>query len=673
MAWNTHIPKFRRFVLQNFPFIEEDFDALTDYELICKVIEYLNQVITSQNEVIAEVGRFETDVNNEIDEFETNITNNFNRLEGLFNDLKSFVDNYFDNLDVQEEINNKLEQMAEDGTLQEIITAYIQSSVAWTFSSLSDALNATNLVNGSYVHILGYNSIGDGGDGYFHVRNKTVDEVEDGMFTYSYSDTLMFELVDNGTITTNQCGIFGDNTTDQTSKLQQFFAHDTENYTVKEGNYLVTGNLSLTSNSHISFEPDANIEFTGTSEDYFVFYMLNTSNIIIDNGSLSGNRLDHTPGSLSSGFLYAIMYSQNIVLNNCKAKDAWADGFYVGNSFTESPTQETKNIRLNNCTSITPGRSGFSVCSGENIILSNCETREPGTTPGAGLDIETEGNTTDYSSYVKLKDVLIENFKSYKSKYGISTYNNDHTYSNIVVINHISDEDDCGESVNIKEQGDIKFIGSIITKSKDHAVMVFNSSGTSNVYIKNILIDGCSADPATNSTGIDLYGSTNDSDTLKNITIDGVQYLNSYGVSNYAYLISQQHFKINNVIMKNIYLDETAPPIAFYNAGDVKFINCIIEKGTDTTISRYNIGNLITDSRELTANKNKNFYYPMPNGEYQFNLVNTGSGFANAIIFANDYTVTKGGVTQSNTFIGSSIDAIIKFRIIGNKAVIENS
>ena len=30
-------------------FIEKDFDALTDYGLLCKVVDYLNQVITNEN------------------------------------------------------------------------------------------------------------------------------------------------------------------------------------------------------------------------------------------------------------------------------------------------------------------------------------------------------------------------------------------------------------------------------------------------------------------------------------------------------------------------------------------------------------------------------------------------------------------------------------------------
>ena len=49
MAYNTKIPLFRRWVLQNFPFIEQDFDALTDYQLICKVVEYLNKCIETVN------------------------------------------------------------------------------------------------------------------------------------------------------------------------------------------------------------------------------------------------------------------------------------------------------------------------------------------------------------------------------------------------------------------------------------------------------------------------------------------------------------------------------------------------------------------------------------------------------------------------------------------------
>ena len=47
-------------------------------------------------------------------------------LQQLYLDLQNYVNNYFDNLDVQEEIDNKLDEMYEDGTLTEIIGDYIE-------------------------------------------------------------------------------------------------------------------------------------------------------------------------------------------------------------------------------------------------------------------------------------------------------------------------------------------------------------------------------------------------------------------------------------------------------------------------------------------------------------------------------------------------------------------
>lgn len=46
-------------------------------------------------------------------------------LQGLYEDLQNYVNHYFDNLDVQEEINHKLDQMVANGTLTELIGRYI--------------------------------------------------------------------------------------------------------------------------------------------------------------------------------------------------------------------------------------------------------------------------------------------------------------------------------------------------------------------------------------------------------------------------------------------------------------------------------------------------------------------------------------------------------------------
>lgn len=53
-----------------------------------------------------------------------------------FIDLRNYVDDYFENLDVQEEINNKLEQMVTDGSLQQLIDNY--------FSYLNERISELN-------------------------------------------------------------------------------------------------------------------------------------------------------------------------------------------------------------------------------------------------------------------------------------------------------------------------------------------------------------------------------------------------------------------------------------------------------------------------------------------------------------------------------------------------
>ena len=50
-----------------------------------------------------------------------NNANAITELQNLYVELKDYVDNYFTNLDVQEEINNKLDELVENGTLTNLI------------------------------------------------------------------------------------------------------------------------------------------------------------------------------------------------------------------------------------------------------------------------------------------------------------------------------------------------------------------------------------------------------------------------------------------------------------------------------------------------------------------------------------------------------------------------
>lgn len=127
-----------------------------------------------------------------------------------FVELKDFVDTYFENLDVQEEINNKLDAMVEDGTLQEIVGEYLNASAVWGFDSVADMTSSTNLINGSYARTLGFYTKNDGGGALYKIRNVTNDDVIDGAFIIEMGDSgdaLIAELIiENDTVNIRQLG-----------------------------------------------------------------------------------------------------------------------------------------------------------------------------------------------------------------------------------------------------------------------------------------------------------------------------------------------------------------------------------------------------------------------------------------------------------------------------------
>ena len=83
-------------------------DSLSYYELLCKVVDYLNKTME-------DVETLHGDVED---------------LHDAYVQLQDWVNDYFDNLDVQTEINNKLDSMASDGSLTNIISPFIPDLVS---------------------------------------------------------------------------------------------------------------------------------------------------------------------------------------------------------------------------------------------------------------------------------------------------------------------------------------------------------------------------------------------------------------------------------------------------------------------------------------------------------------------------------------------------------------
>ena len=76
-------------------------------------------------------------------------------LQNLFVELQTYVNDYFDNLDVQEEINNKLNDMAEDGSLYAIIKQYTDPIIEEQNERIETIVDTQNIkINANTTEIL---------------------------------------------------------------------------------------------------------------------------------------------------------------------------------------------------------------------------------------------------------------------------------------------------------------------------------------------------------------------------------------------------------------------------------------------------------------------------------------------------------------------------------------
>ena len=178
-------------------------------------------------------------------------------LQVLFTELQSYVNNYFDNLDVQDEINNKLDQMLEDGVLEQIIEQFLQLTSLICFDNVASMKASVNLANGSYARTLGYYSLNDGGSALYKVRTITNDDVVDEMMIISLNDnTLIAELIKNPSINIKQLGIKSDKTTDIGTVINSVQSVFNEIFLPK-GSYLLSTQITLTNQCNIICDDDA--------------------------------------------------------------------------------------------------------------------------------------------------------------------------------------------------------------------------------------------------------------------------------------------------------------------------------------------------------------------------------------------------------------------------------
>lgn len=262
-------------------------DSMTYYECLAWLVNYL------QNTVIPAV-------NNNAEAVE--------ELQAAFVSLKNYVDNYFENLDVQTEINNKLDAMAQDGTLADIISQYLNSTAIFCYDNVASMKSAENLVDGSYARTLGYYAKNDGGGALYKIRNITNDDVVDEGFiveiTADPQNNLVAELIiENNTVNVKQIGAKGDGVTDDKDVILNA-TNKVANIYLPTGSYKLSQKIDLSSKSVTIYGDGAKLGranyspktiIISPSGDY-AFKTAYPSNCYFSKLSFSGDGIDEMAG-----------------------------------------------------------------------------------------------------------------------------------------------------------------------------------------------------------------------------------------------------------------------------------------------------------------------------------------------------------------------------------------
>lgn len=351
--------RFRNFVIGNFPFLENDFDALTDYELFCKMVAYMRKSLER------------------LDGYQTQI-------DAFSVELKEF-ENYFNNLDVTEEVNAKLDEMVEDGTMEQLIAEYLQLTSMYVYNTVAELKAAENLVNNMFVKTYGYYSYNDGGGAYYKVRTKTLDDVVDDMFIIELdNEDVVAELMIDNSLLIAQLGI---NTTasNNTTKLQAAltYCNDNKHVELVINRQFTVNTIDFTGVNHITMRGEnrhAGIKVVG-DDGYGI--TLNTNLNTIKDVCLYTDQ-DITLLKITGKYNHFInvrLYGSNADNIGVLIDDAWSNIFddcdirEFNDCVQINNTNANFNV-FNNCVIVasdTSDGNAVYVNGGDDVVFSSCE------------------------------------------------------------------------------------------------------------------------------------------------------------------------------------------------------------------------------------------------------------------------------------------------------------
>ena len=606
--------------------------------MYAKVRELTEAFNTFSTNVTNEINQFEQDTNDEIERFEQATNDEIERFEGViddtveeyigkFNDLHDYVEDYFDNLDVQEEINNKLDDMVEDGTLQEIITAYIQSNVAWTFDDVAEMQTATNLVVGSYAHTLGFHSIGDNGGAYYVIRAKEENETENGITTFEIGDTLIAEYVKYGNVSLNSLGV--SSTVANNSPIINYAVSNFPEGTKfvlypASANYVCTSAIDLNSKAFY-FESVQSSEYDRVSDVTLQFTasdgFINTVNATFKDLCICGNTSTPDNSGIKGG--------GNI--SNCTVCyfRQGINGNYKQAFITECNLHNNTNAII-------------------NIVDSRVTNNTINNNRGNGVLLQAGAND----------NIITDNKIEWNTLYGVNAYNADH----LVVTNNVID------------------------RSGKSGIYIGGNLSANSVYTNNVLRRNGAESTGADSSNIQINGSYNSLVISNNVTQTGNSQDDGSGttVPSYAIYIADTSSHEVYLLGNSLLGGTNANPIGKSNASKVTIIdqnhpiydNLAVKTSSTITLNPNSTATFVVDfdslpeqydigkSRKIVINYRTtsdytygstvvNVYAYKQNGSYHLDLDETA--IATGVTASGSYTAEDGFVitftsTSQGTF-----------------------
>lgn len=596
------------------------------------VLQQTARMYARVNMLIRMFNRLSRNTKTEVERFENSVNETVNDYIEKFNQLHDYVHDYFDNLDVQEEINNKLNEMLAQGTLQEIITAYIQSNVAWMFDTVSDMKLATNLINGSYAQTLGFYSINDGGGGLYKISDTgTANEMDVIAVGDLYASLCRDEIINPVMF-----GAIGDGATDDSLNLQQclLFAKNNDVETIEGLNktYLVSDVVDLPDTMSSTGEKGLYMDYGATIRDFsFVLKdgcagLTSVLNIqipvgkqtVIDNVTIDGNCTNQsTDVGSQDGGLHGIRIgkiSENnggIIVKNCYVHDCYSDCIVI---------REAKYdfVLVDNCRIVGAGRNGITDNSYSSLVENTIFTDNGyRTAPKSGYHIEADFS---YDFGIKtLKNCIIDYTGDTvtQDRGGLNVYFNASDYT-IKELNIVDCEID-KLNINSSNTGNIKTIKSvnlINSKFGGKYHWIGKNESASKLEFENINIDNCSF-----SKYLVIQGSM--STNKPNVTIRNTNFTGNDTTV-------ELFFGMNNVEITNCKFLIDSPLSA-----DGANCNCINSNFTDNS-TVYTINNLVVENCI-----SHNYWRLLDNHTYSAGR--TGKTIGTVKLVNNIYETTGGG------------------------------